>query len=44
MDEYVLNHSQKEPQILQELNPRHFPLMFSMLNTICKNKKLEIDW
>ena len=32
------------PKILQELNSRHFPLMFSMLNTICENKKLEIDW
>ena len=32
------------PKILQELNPRHFPLMFSMLNTICENKKLEINW
>ena len=32
------------PKILQELNPRHFPLMFSMLSTICENKKLEIDW
>jgi len=32
------------PKILQNLNPKHFPLMFSMLNTICENKKLEIDW
>jgi glycerol-3-phosphate dehydrogenase (NAD(P)+) len=32
------------PKILQDLNPKHFPLMFSMLNTICENKKLEIDW
>tara|TARA_B100001094_G_C18105769_1_gene758275 strand:+ start:35 stop:1063 length:1029 start_codon:yes stop_codon:yes gene_type:complete len=32
------------PKILQDLNPKHFPLMFSMLNTICQNKKLEIDW
>ena len=32
------------PKILQELNSRHFPLMFSMLSTICENKKLEIDW
>ena len=32
------------PRILQELNPKHFPLMFSMLNTICENKKLEIKW
>jgi len=32
------------PKILQDLNPKHFPLMFSMLNTICENKKLEISW
>jgi glycerol-3-phosphate dehydrogenase (NAD(P)+) len=32
------------PKILHDHNPKHFPLMFSMLNTICKNKKLEIDW
>jgi len=32
------------PKILQDLNPKYFPLMFSMLNTICENKKLEIDW
>ena len=31
-------------KILQDLNPKHFPLMFSMLNTICENKKLEINW
>ena len=30
--------------VLKELNEKHFPLMFSMLNTICDNKKLEIDW
>jgi glycerol-3-phosphate dehydrogenase (NAD(P)+) len=32
------------PKILQDLNPKHFPLMFSMLKTICENKKLKIDW
>ena len=32
------------PKILQDLNPKHFPLMFSILNTICANKKLEINW
>ena len=32
------------PKILEDLNPKHFPLMFSMLNTICDNKKLKIDW
>ena len=32
------------PKILQDLNSKNFPLMFSMLNTICENKKLEIQW
>ena len=32
------------PKILQDLNPKHFPLMFNMLKTICENKKLEINW
>jgi glycerol-3-phosphate dehydrogenase (NAD(P)+) len=32
------------PKILQDLNPKHFPLMFNMLETICENKKLEITW
>ncbi|MDC3296096.1 glycerol-3-phosphate dehydrogenase [Candidatus Pelagibacter sp.] len=32
------------PKILQDLDSKHFPLMFSMLNTICENKKLEIKW
>ena len=32
------------PKILQELNSKHFPLMFSMIKTICENKKLEIKW
>ena len=32
------------PKILQDLNQQHFPLMFSMLQTICENKKLEINW
>ena len=32
------------PKILQDLNSKHFPLMFSMLKTICENKKLEINW
>ena len=32
------------PKILQDLNIKNFPLMFSMLNTICENKKLEINW
>ncbi|MDA7565179.1 glycerol-3-phosphate dehydrogenase [Candidatus Pelagibacter sp.] len=32
------------PKILHDLNSKHFPLMFSMLKTICENKKLEIQW
>ncbi len=32
------------PKILQDLNANHFPLMFSLLQTICENKKLEINW
>ena len=32
------------PKILKELDPKHYPLMFSMLRTICDNKKLEINW
>ena len=32
------------PKILSDLSSKNFPLMFSMLNTICDNKKLEINW
>ena len=32
------------PRILEDLNSKNFPLMFNMLNTICENKKLEINW
>ena len=32
------------PRILEDLNSKNFPLMFSMLKTICENKKLQIDW
>ena len=32
------------PKIMQDLNPKHFPLMISILNTICGNKKLIINW
>ena len=32
------------PKILQDLIPQHFPLMFSMLQTVCENKKLQINW
>ena len=32
------------PKIFKDLNKDNFPLMFSMLNTICENKKLEIFW
>ncbi len=33
-----------EPKILRDLNYQNFPLMFSILKTICKNKKLQINW
>ena len=32
------------PQILKNFKQDHYPLMFSILNTVCKNKKLEISW
>jgi len=32
------------PKILSDLSSKNFPLMYSMLNTICDNKKLEINW
>jgi len=32
------------PKIINDLDSKNFPLMFSMLNSICDNKKLEIDW
>ena len=32
------------PKIFQDLEPKKFPLMFSILNTICNNKRLEINW
>ena len=32
------------PKILSDLSSKNFPLMFSMLNTICDNKILEINW
>jgi len=30
--------------IMKELNKKDFPLMFSLLNCLCNNKKLEINW
>ena len=32
------------PTIINDLNPKKFPLMFSILNTICGDKKLKINW
>ena len=32
------------PKILKDLKAKKFPLMFSILNTICQNQKLEINW
>jgi len=31
-------------KIFKDLDSKNFPLMFSMLRTICDNKKLEIKW
>ena len=30
--------------IMKELNNKDFPLMFNLLNCLCNNKKLEINW
>jgi glycerol-3-phosphate dehydrogenase (NAD(P)+) len=32
------------PKLLKDLDQKNFPLMFSMLHTICDNKKLQINW
>ena len=32
------------PKIFKDLKKKNFPLMFSILQTICENKKLEINW
>jgi len=32
------------PKILKELKEKEFPLMFSVLKSICENKNLEISW
>ena len=32
------------PTIFRKLKRNKFPLMFNILNTICKNKKLNINW
>ena len=32
------------PKILKDLKASKFPLMFSVLKSICENKKLEISW
>jgi len=32
------------PKILKDLKEKNFPLMFSVLKSICENKKLEISW
>ena len=32
------------PKIFKDLKIKNFPLMFSILQTICENKKLEISW
>jgi len=32
------------PKIFEDLEEKKFPLMFSVLRSICENKKLEISW
>ena len=32
------------PKIFKDLKEKEFPLMFSVLKSICENKKLEISW
>jgi len=32
------------PKIFKDLKEKEFPLMFSVLRSICENKKLEINW
>ena len=31
-------------KLKQDLNEKDFPLMFSVIECICENKKLEISW
>ena len=31
-------------KIKKDLNDKDFPLMFSVINTICRNEKLLINW
>ena len=30
--------------IKKKLNKRDFPIMFSLIDSICRNKKLQIKW
>ena len=32
------------PKIFKDFKAKEFPLMFSILRSICENKKLEIIW
>ena len=32
------------PKILKDFKKKKIPLMISLVNAICKNKKLEINW
>jgi len=32
------------PKIFKDLKEKEFPLMFSVLRSVCENKKLEINW
>ena len=32
------------PKLMAKFDKRKFPLLFSILECICENKKLQIDW
>ena len=32
------------PKILKEFKEKEFPLLFSVIKSICNNQKLEINW
>ena len=32
------------PKVLKDFEEKEFPLLFSVIKSICKNQKLEISW
>ena len=32
------------PKVLKDFEEKEFPLLFSVIKSICKNQKLEINW